>query len=166
MYAFNPLLFTVYSLALPAACCLGLAAGFAAFLRLSSGAPSYWKILTYYFFFTLPVSLIAFLAGNLTGLSRSSAIGSVLPAVLALLAGLMVYVFGSDNRFKIVVGYSAFIFVVTLFLGVQVGAYKREAEREAYLRYLSEQEFRIRVFRKNLGLPDEMPAWITGLDSK
>jgi hypothetical protein len=68
------------------------------------------EIFTYYFSFTLPVTVIAFFAGNLTGLSRSPAIGSVLPAVLALLAGLMVYVFGSENRFKIVVGYSSFMF--------------------------------------------------------
>ena len=60
--------------------------------------------------------------------------------------------------------YSAFIFVFMLFLGIQVGAFQREAGREGYLRYLSEQEFRIRTFRKNLGLLEEVPAWIS--DSK
>jgi hypothetical protein len=166
MYEFSPLLFALYSLATPVLSCLGFALVFAVVLRVMSDEQGYWKIFTYYFFFTLPVSLIAFLAGDLTGLSRSPTVGAVLAAVLSLLAGLMVYVFGSDNRFKIVVGYSAFVFVFTLSVGVEGGAYRRESQRERYLMYLSEQEYRVRIFRKKLDLPDEMPAWIVGGDPK
>jgi len=166
VYTFNPFLFALYTLAAPALVCLGFAVVFAFILRMTSSERGYWEVFSYYFFFTLPVALIAFLASDLTGLSRSPAVGSVLPAVLTLLAGLIVYVFGSDNRFKLVVGYSAFIFVFTLFIGIQSGSYRRETEREAYLKYLSEQEYRITAFRKNLGLPDEMPGWISSSVSK
>jgi hypothetical protein len=166
MYIFDPLLFTISSLLLPTLCCFGLSLVFAIAMRMISSEQRLYRVLTFYFFHTLPIALIAFCAGVLTGLSRSPAVGSVLPAVLALFAGLTVYVFGSDNRFKVVVGYSASVFIFLLFLGIQVGGFQRETQRESYLKYLSEQEFRIRAFRKNLGLPDEVPSWITGSDSK
>jgi hypothetical protein len=166
VYIFSPLLFTLQALWMPALCGLGLSLVFSILLRLTSNERRFIDILVYYSLFTLPIALIAFCAGDLTGLSRSSAIGSVIPAILALLAGLNIYVFGSENRFKILVGYCAFVLVFMLFLGIQTGAFQRESEREGYLKYLSEQEFRVRLFRKNLGLPEEMPAWISGSDSK
>jgi hypothetical protein len=164
MYVFSPVLYVFSVLWRPALYCLGFSLLFSAVLRSISSERRFVDVLLYYSAFALPISLIGFSAGVLTGLSRSPAIGNVLPAVLALLAGLNVYIFGTDSRFKIVVGYCVTIFVIMLFLGVQTGGYQREAEREGYLRYLSEQEFRIRMFRKNLGLPEEMPAWITGSD--
>jgi hypothetical protein len=166
MYSFSPIVFALDSLVLPTLLCLGFALVFAAALRAMSSEQGYWRIFGYYFVFTFPVALIAFLVGDLTGLSRSSALGAVLAAALSLLAGLMVYVFGSESRFKVVVGYSAFIFVFAMFVGVQTGSYQRDAGREGYLKYLSEQEFRIKSFRKNLGLPDDMPVWVAGQDSK
>jgi hypothetical protein len=166
MYAFNPLLYVLEVLWLPFLYCFGFSVTFSIVLRSISSERRFVDVLLYYFAFTLPISLIGFSAGALAGLSRSPAIGNVLPAVLALLAGLSVYIFGTENRFKIVVGYSVTMFVIMLFLGVQTGAYQREQGREGYLKYLSEQEFRIRAFRKNLGLPEEMPGWITSSDAK
>ena len=166
MYVFHPLLFTLYSLLLPSLCCFGLSLIFAIVLRAVSSERRFIDVLAYYFLFSLPIALIAFCAGDLTGLSRSPAVGSVLPAVLTILAGLNVYVFGSDNRYKIVVGYSAFVFIFSLFLGIEVGSFNRETAREGYLKYLSEQEFRVRTFRKNLSLPEDVPSWISGSDTK
>src|SRR5262249_17785226 len=110
----------------------------------------------------VPVSLVAFSAGFLTGISRAPAVGTVLPAILTLVAGLGVYVFGTDNRYKVVVGYCVSILIVMLFVGMQTGAFQREGQHEAYLKYLSQQEFRIRSYRLLLDLPPEMPSWILG----
>ncbi|MGM4887043.1 hypothetical protein AB7813_29625 [Tardiphaga sp. 20_F10_N6_6] len=111
--------------------------------------------------FALPISLVAFVAGYLTGVSRSPAVGTIIPAVLTLVGGLNIYLFGIDVKNRSLVGFSVFLFTLFLFYGVQAGSYHREIGREARLIFLSEQERKIRIFRENRDLSPDMPAWIT-----
>jgi hypothetical protein len=83
------------------------------------------------------------------------------PAVLTLVGGLHIYLFGVEAKNRIVVGYCVFLFSLFLFYGVQEGAIQREYERADRLERLSEQEKQIRMYRLNLGLPEEVPNWIT-----
>ena len=115
---------------------------------------------------SIPVGLVAFASGYLTSVSRASAVGTVLPAVLALFAGLNVYVFGSDSKYKIVVGYCACLFTIMLLYGTQYGAFRLESERVARLMELTRQELTVRAARQNLDLPAEIPTWILPTDLK
>jgi hypothetical protein len=165
MYEFGSTLYALQyalqSLAIPIACGIIIAITFSGFLRLISKDQKFLPILIYYGLFSIPVGLVAFTAGLLTGLSRAPAVGTVLPAVLALIGGLNVYIFGTENKFKLVVGYCVSVFVFMLLLGMQTGALQREHRREARLIDQSEQEVRIRDIRRRLDLPSDMPAWIT-----
>lgn len=116
--------------------------------------------------FTVPVALAAYVSGYLATMSRTTAVGNVLPAVLALLGGLNVYVFGTDTRHRVLVGYCSASFVIMLFYGAQVGGHLREATREDRLQAVAQQEFRLRAYRRDLGLPEEFPGWAVGSEPK
>jgi hypothetical protein len=118
------------------------------------------KIFLYYLCFGIPVALTGHVSGFVSGISRIAVVGTVLPAVLALIGGINIYVFGTDNKYKIVIGYCISVFMLMLYFGIESGAYQREASRESYLRYLSEQEFRLRSFRNDLNLPQDIPSWM------
>src|SRR5690242_19244484 len=152
----------VGALVTPLIGCVLIGALFAAAISRTSGEP-FSKVFVYYTAFSIPVALVAYVAGDSTGISRAPAVANVVPAVLTLIAGVAVYVFGTDNTYKAVVGYCVSVFAIMFFVGLQVGAYERDSDQEAYLGQLSEMEFRIRERRKNLDLPDEMPSWITGI---
>jgi hypothetical protein len=121
----------------------------------------FWRTARYYFFFGVPISLLAFVTGYLTGMSRTGAVGNVLPAVLAFIGGMNIYVFGTENKHKMIIGYCVSLFIVILFYGVHRGSVLREYGREGRLLVLSEQERRIRNYRMNRDLPPEIPSWIT-----
>ena len=115
---------------------------------------------------TLPIALTAYVAGYLSTMNRVSAIGNVLPAVLALIGGANVYVFGSDTKNRALVGYCTTVLVLMLFYGTQTGAYLREATREERLVALSEMEFRLRGQRESLGLTHDFPPWLVSAEPK
>jgi hypothetical protein len=108
----------------------------------------------------IPITLIGYMSGYLTGLSRSPAVGNLLPAVLALIGGVSVYVFGSENKYRFVVGYCSTILIVSLFYGVESGGTEREWHREARLKSLFELERRLRIYRTNRDLPDKAADWL------
>jgi hypothetical protein len=99
-------------------------------------------------------------------MSRTTAVGTVLPAVLALIGGLNIYVFGTDIKYRNLVCYCVCIFAVMLFYGSQYGAHLREMDREFRLRQLAGQELRIKTLRRNLGLPGDFPQWIVSSEPK
>ena len=109
----------------------------------------------------VPVALIAYIAGYLTGATGSSATGNLVPAVLAFIGGFNVYLFGSKVPDRATPIYAIFLFALILFYGVLDGASEREASLETRLTTSAEQERRIRTLRKNLELPDDPPAWVT-----
>lgn len=107
----------------------------------------------------IPIVLVAYIAGYLTGISGSPAIGNLVPATLAFIGGLNVYLFGVDIAFRAISLLGVFLFAVVLLYGVLDGAYKRVDEHETQMQILAEQELRIRNYRQNLNLPPDPPAW-------
>lgn len=116
--------------------------------------------------YAVPVALVGYIAGYLTGASRSAAVGSTVPAVLALIGGLNIYFFGTQNKEKAVVAYSIFIFAFVFFYGVWGGAVNREVGRVERMINLAEQERSIRIHRENRNMSPEPPAWILGTDPR
>lgn len=114
-----------------------------------------------------PAVLCGFVAGYVSGMSRTGVVGNLIPAVLAGLGGLMVYVFGSDTRYKTIVGYCITLFVLSVLIGLEHGSVLRIWEREQRLSGLFGMEMRLRDQRRNLGLDlDKTPAWLPGDDAK
>jgi hypothetical protein len=109
----------------------------------------------------VPIVLIAYIAGYLTGISGSAAVGNLIPAVLAFIGGLNVYLFGATSEYKTLSIYSIFLFAITLFYGVLDGGYEREGGREAQMQEFAARELRIRNYRQNLSLPPDPPSWAT-----
>jgi hypothetical protein len=165
MEDFNPASFTVIELFYPAALALVGAIGVALigtiFFR---GGQKFFaefrSILTYYFLAGAPIALVGYSMGFLTGISRSPAVGNLLPAVLAVIGGLSVYAFGSDSKFKLVVGYSVSLLIVSLFYGTQSGSFEREVHREDRLKAVFELERRLRNYRTNRDLPEKAADWL------
>jgi len=113
--------------------------------------------------FCLPIVMLGFASGYLTGISRVAAVGNLIPAMLTLVGGLSIFLFKtrSDSVTRSV-GFSIFMFGFSIFYGIQVGAFDREYQQTDRLTALSDQELAIRNYRKNLGLPEDPPDWITG----
>lgn len=158
---FSPTLYALQSAKTPLIYAIASAFIFSIAARLIWKEP-FLPVLLFYAPMGVPVALVAYGAGLLTGLSRAPAVGTVLPATLAVVAGLNVYLFGTDSKYKVAVGYCVFLMITTLFLGIQAGAQQRDEDRADYLISLSEKELQVRKYRKNLGLPDEIPDWILG----
>jgi hypothetical protein len=123
-------------------------------------APALFSIWAKLFAFTFPIATTAYIAGYLSTMSRTTAIGAVLPAALTLIGGLNIYVFGADNKHRVLISYCVCVFAFMLFYGSQSGAYLRESSREYRLRQLAAQELRIKILRRNLGLQEDFPSWI------
>jgi hypothetical protein len=165
MEEFNPASFTVIELVPPVI--VAIVGAFVVALvgaTLFRGEQKFWfeffRVLGWYFFAGIPIALVGYSMGFLTGISRSPAIGNVLPAVLAVIGGLSVYVFGSDSKYKSVVGYSVSLLVVSLFYGTQSGSFEREVHREDRLKAVFELERRLRNYRANRGLPEKSADWL------
>jgi hypothetical protein len=109
-------------------------------------------------------SMLGLVAGYLTGFSRTSTVGAVLPAALSLVAGLAVFMMGRDKSVRVLVSLVALFFSASLVIGTTWGS----AMRSAYEDYRTSADFRklealaeddVREFRNNLGLPPErLPA--------
>ena len=114
-------------------------------------------------------STLGLVAGTLSGFSRTSILGTVLPAVLSLVAGLGIYIIGKDSTdlrtgSRALTASSILSLSLSLFLGSGCGAVLRQATED----YRQSSEFRmqrawdelkVREFRQELGLsPDEPTA--------
>jgi len=116
--------------------------------------------------FSFPIALVAYIAGYLSTMGRSSTIGNILPATLTLLGALNLYVFGSENKYRVLISYCVVLFASMLLYGTQYGAYKRDVDQEFRLRELIKTEAKLKLIRRNLGLGDDFPAWILGTEPK
>jgi hypothetical protein len=169
MEDFSPVSFTIIELIYPIILALIFALIFATAIAFGA-AVFFRKVATFfseflvtlrdYFPVSVPVALIGYSVGFLTGISRSPAVGTVIPAVLAIIGGLSVYAFGSDNKYKFVVGYSVSLLVVSLFYGVENGSSERESSRENRLINNFQLEHRLRKYRKSADLPEQSPNWL------
>jgi hypothetical protein len=113
---------------------------------------------------SVPMVMLGYASGYLTGISRAAAVGNLIPAMLTLVGGLSIYLFKTrSDSFTRAVGFSVFMFGFSIFYGIQVGAYDREYKQTDRLIVLSDQESRVRNYRHNANLPDDPPEWITGV---
>jgi hypothetical protein len=79
---------------------------------------------------------------------------------LALLGGLNIYFFGTESRYRLLVGYCVFVFGAVFFYAVLSGVDDREVGRVDRFIALSEQESTIRNYRINRGLPADPAKWL------
>jgi predicted neutral ceramidase superfamily lipid hydrolase len=97
--------------------------------------------------------------GYLTGFSRTAVLGAVLPAVLSLMGGLLIYMVGSNPASRGIVSLCTISFCFMLILGSTWGAVMRgtaERYRES-AEFLIQQAFiesEVRDFRQALGLSE------------
>jgi len=71
-------------------------------------------------------SLLGFTSGQMMGQSRDPAIGDVLPAVLALISGLFIYLISKEsNNLQLITATSIISLVLCLMIGTQWGAQLR-----------------------------------------
>lgn len=140
------------------------------FAAIESRFKKYLKSFSRIFFplasYSMPIALVAYVAGLLTTASRTTAVTNVVPAVLALIGGLNIYVFGSDNKNKVLIAYCVSLFAIMILYGAEFGAYRREADRVSRFEELTRQELKIRQLRKVLDLPDDVPEWLTSSEPK
>ena len=111
----------------------------------------------------LPISALAIVAGFATGISRESAVGAVLPAVLTFLGGLSIYFTTQDIRKALAVGLAVVVFSVNLTTGAVLGSFAREAvnaQRTSIDALLEEvnKELVLRRYRSAIGLPPTIPG--------
>ncbi|HZP20939.1 MAG TPA: hypothetical protein VFB16_12120 [Bauldia sp.] len=62
------------------------------------------------------VAFVGIAVGYLGGLSRSSVVGDLVPAILTLIGGISVYLFGLKRRESPLVSFSALAFLVAFFI--------------------------------------------------
>ena len=84
----------------------------------------------------LAFSVLGIVAGNLTGLSRDPAVGTVVPAILTLVGSVLAYLLGTKNAGKqMLVSGGIICLATTLLVGTYWGARARilfEADLKAY----------------------------------
>ncbi len=108
-----------------------------------------------------PILFIGSIVGFMMSSSRAPAIGDVMPAVLSIVGGMTIAVYSLESvRKSMIAGLACAVFALTLMVGSAYGSFIRETSKLERMLYLSEQEVRIRNYRKNRGLPEEIPDWI------
>jgi hypothetical protein len=101
-----------------------------------------------------PLSFTGIVIGYLTGVSRESAVGALVPAALSLLGLMTVYFIGRDRYKSASAGIAVFAFSANIFIGATLGA----ASRVEYMNDINilnskiEEEFSLRMYCKGLGL--------------
>lgn len=110
------------------------------------------------FFVVAAVSMLGIVTGYLAGFSRAPAIGTVLPAVLSLMGGLVIFLVGRNSESRVIVSVSILAFSLTLLIGGGWGAVMRDTaeqykKSEIYLKQRAFIEAEVNEFRKNLDLP-------------
>ena len=120
------------------------------------------------FFATLSFAMLGMTIGYLAGLSRQPTIGTVLPAVLSLVAAVGVLMIGQKLYSQLIIGKVIFVLSLMLLLGTTIGAQRREAlitaQRHVRLQTMYDLEFqkdiavreaRIRAYRSQFNLPSQ-----------
>lgn len=109
--------------------------------------------------------LLGLVAGYLTGLSRESAVGAVVPAVLSLMGAVAAVLIGKTDNPRSSGRVSALMLLLSL--GLLVGTTWGSAMRQAVMDFEASEselirkshvELKVREFREAIGLPPEMPA--------
>lgn len=110
----------------------------------------------------LGFAVLGAITGFLTGMSRSPAVGTVLPAVLSLVGGIAVFMLSKDGKVRDFVSRSVVALSVCIIVAALWGALERSAWedyvsfRKTNIEELKRQavvEAAIRDYRRKLGLP-------------
>jgi hypothetical protein len=124
------------------------------------------------FVITLSMALLGGVIGYLTGQSREPAIGAILPAVLSLIGGLVLFIVTGrhDNAHRRTASVGALALVLNILVGTiwgamarentelaAVAAHNTETLRQATCLRRLEFEIRVREQRISGGLPDANP---------
>ena len=109
------------------------------------------------FFVLLAFSMLGLATGYLTGFSRESAVGAVLPSVLSLFGGLSIFLIGKNQESRIITSLAVLSFAICLVLGTSWGAIMRQSWEDHKLskEYFQKQaliEVEVNEFRESLGL--------------
>lgn len=110
------------------------------------------------FFVFAAFSMLGMVTGYLSGFSREPALGAVLPAVLSLMGGLVVFLIGKNIESRVIVSASMLLFALTLLTGAEWGADMRDKSEnykngEDYLKQRAFIESTVNEYRRNLDLP-------------
>jgi hypothetical protein len=108
-------------------------------------------------FVLLSFSMLGLVTGYLTGFSRESVVGAVLPSVLSLFGGLAVFLIGKNKESRIITSLAVLSFAISLVLGTSWSSIMRQSWEESKVskEYLQRQaliEVEVNEFRENLGL--------------
>jgi hypothetical protein len=114
------------------------------------------------FLSALPVGFSGVVAGFLTGLSHSPAVGAVVPAALTFIGLVVVYMISKGRLRAVIAGFVVFVFSADLMVGTFLGSALRTRQDELsrsvdIQKRRAEQEFAIRQYRSALGLPPDPP---------
>jgi hypothetical protein len=111
--------------------------------------------------FAIPLCAAGMVSGYVAGISRIPAVTSLLPASLSFISAIFLLVYTAKNKEQVLnISCCILIFCVALFSGTVIGSDNRESGRVARLKLLSEQEVKIRLYRKNRNLDPEFPSWM------
>jgi hypothetical protein len=107
----------------------------------------------------VPFSIIGMTSGYLTGLSRVSAISTLVPAGLTLIGGVAVYLFGKGGKTAVLAAFAVVNFSVMILIGALIGGRERVLT-EQYQNSIEfkeqeiSKEFILKEYRRGLGLVD------------
>jgi len=111
---------------------------------------------------SLPLAIIGWASGYLTGLSREPAAAAAIPAILTLAGSLFAYLSLKRLQDAPYIALGASVFAITVVMSTAQYSAAREGERFTRLLVLSEQERIVRTRRANMDLPPDIAPWITG----
>jgi hypothetical protein len=140
-----------------------IAASLTKFLIYRSEPYSYVKLVGEFCIVAVPFSITGIVSGFLTGISRAPAVTALIPAILTIFGGFIVYLIFKGMQTAIVSGISITVFSASLLLGTIFGSLERQ-QFDEYKNSLSEKlrevehELAIKTYRRSFGLPDEIES--------
>lgn len=115
---------------------------------------------------SLPFLFLAYSIGFLSGISNQPNIAAFIPAVLSFLGAVFALIAAKRPAVALPLGFSVCVFAVSIIYAMGVGAQLRESTKLDRLKYLSQQEKKIRLWRRNRDLPEDFPSWILDAEEK
>ncbi len=88
-------------------------------------------ILIRYLVMVLTISILGVISGYSGGMSRTGAVGDIIPAALGLLGGLSLYMFGAKPKSSVIISITVATFALSLIVGFNQSASIR-SERDTY----------------------------------
>ena len=122
---------------------------------------SYSQLIGEFCIIAIPFGITGIVAGFLTGVSRSPAVTALIPAILTIFGGSIVYLISQGMQTAILAGISITVFSTSLLLGTIFGSLERQ-QFDVSKNSLSEKlravehELAVKTYRKSLGLPEEI----------